>query len=114
MKKNYEYVHYVCVSTTKNPTSLVVTLKNILNPKALSKQGHDNSLPKHRVTVLEDVHVELVHAHIHHLQAPQVPKCLHLAPVSSLPHLAELLHLDRGENLLGVFDLVHEHVHCCA
>ena len=85
-----------------------------MNPKALSKEGHDNSLPKHRVTILEDVHVELVHAHIHQLQAPQVPKCLHPAPVSSLPHLAELTHLDHSEKPLCVFDLVHEHVHCCA
>ena len=26
-------------------------------------------LTKHRVTILEDVHIELVHAHIHHLHA---------------------------------------------
>ena len=29
-------------------------------------------------------------------------------------YLAELPHLDCSEKLLGVFDLVHEHVHCCA
>ena len=45
MKKKYEYVHYVFVSTTKKPTSLVVTLKNILNLKVQLSKGMTWQLP---------------------------------------------------------------------
>ena len=88
------------------------------------------------MTILEDLHVELVHAPIHHLhanpdialaehgtievddppllQAPQVPKSLHPALARSLPHLAELPHPDRSEKPLGLFGLVPKTLHCCA
>ena len=76
MKKKYEYVHYVCVSTTKKPTSLVVTLKKHIEFKSALKRRawHDNSLPKHWVDALKDVEdvEDIEHTHILHLQALEV------------------------------------------
>ena len=85
----------------QQPTSLIVT-------QVLSKDMAWQ-LPA-EVAVLEDVGDldDVEHAHIHHLQAPQVPKCLHPAPVGSLSHQAEFHHLNHSENLLGVSaDIVH-------
>ena len=87
----------------QQPTSLIVT-------QVLSKDMAWQ-LPA-EVGVLEDVGDidDVEHAHIHHPQAPQVPKCLHPAPVGSLPRLAKFHHLDHSENPLGVSaDLVHDH-----